>query len=83
MSLFYYVVGGIENHGSAGVVWAASFLEKSPRYNNSSTTKIIVFATSGYITDRDAIVGLHVDSWRYAATRLHGLGEFPSYIWSH
>ena len=77
MKLFF-VAGGYENHGTVAMVWADKFFSNSSRYNDSRTSKVILYATNGHITDKDLYSGVNdatqaVSHW----LKTHGKSKKP------
>ncbi|XP_067934199.1 cartilage matrix protein-like [Watersipora subatra] len=62
---------GYENHGTSALIWASSLFENSSRYTDPETSKVILYATNGHITDDD-VLGLN--STRRVATWLKSNG---------
>lgn len=72
--LYICFSGGVENQGCSAMAFGLDLLYNSTRYSQPNTKKLIIYATSGHITDQDVYFGRHVNSWTYAATwfKSHG-----------
>lgn len=80
METLFYVeccfTDGYENHGSTALVWVEDTFTRSARYNKTDTSKIILYATNGHITDKDLMKDYNVaDATAHVSHWLKNLGK--------